>query len=355
MSESDQGRKGWFLKPGVVAAPKPTLAEKAAAAKAKVRERLEQAGSVCGAATGNMRARIVTARESVGERALWFNAALGSAEFSRRIDGFLQHAFTHGAPTKYDQAMDAAYNATHDGGNLHRLFDGNHDLFGAWRACREAGGDSLADDVVGYVDAVMKDLFTAKGLPIITFDKDGLGTFAQVVEDHFHINSAWIFDAVSVTGTELLGCVGGTLALALNWKDEDRQRFAELTGSLGVSALAAANPLLAVVVLVCAARCYQTTRATGNVRDTLAEIAAGGAASAFGSAVVIGAMSVIGGPAWVGLMVGICCSVLARQACIRAGRAAVETDWRETVDFIRAYLLRVVSVPARLSVAMKPL
>ena len=32
----------------------------------------------------------------------------------------------------YDKAADAVYNTTHEGGALHRLFDGNHAVGGLW-------------------------------------------------------------------------------------------------------------------------------------------------------------------------------------------------------------------------------
>lgn len=191
------------------------------------------AGTAYDSASDGVRAGLQTAKTSWEERALLFNAALGSAEFSRHLDSFAQHAFTRGGPSIYDQAMDAVYNAGHQFGALHRLFDGRHDLWGAWRACREAGGDSLSSNVIGYVDAVLKDLFTAKGLPMVTLDHDGFVSLAQALKDSLHISPAWLYDAATVTGTELLGCVGGTLALALNWQAEDRMRFAELTSGLG--------------------------------------------------------------------------------------------------------------------------
>lgn len=340
VSDQTGSRKGrWFLRSGVIEAPKPTLRERATEASAQVKGKAGGAVRACGDAVADLRGRLGAcgsgAKASTGAVSMWFNGLLGSRDFSFQLDRWMRDSFASGPASLYDRAMDAVHIREHLGG-YHRLFDGGHDLAGAWNACRAAGRDSLAADCSGYLQALLKDLVTPMGLPVATLDKCQFDALATALSAHLGISRAWLADAVSVTGTELLGSVSATLALALNWKDVDCQRFAELVGSLGISALASGNPILAVLVMASLARTYQMATGRDNARSMLSSLATGG----FGSAVTIGAMSLVSGPVWVGMMVGICASVLARQACVRAGRAMAETDWRDTAAFVQGYLAR---------------
>ena len=74
------------------------------------------------------------------------NAALAS-DVATSIDRWTRESF-NAAATIYDKATDAEYLQTHIAGGLHRLFDGGHDLIGAWKAVRHARvDDSLAQEV----------------------------------------------------------------------------------------------------------------------------------------------------------------------------------------------------------------
>ena len=73
----------------------------------------------------------------VGERAWSASAGLANAilasDFSHNIEGWLTKTFNEGVPSVYDKAADATYAATSiGGGQLHRLFDGSHTIWGMW-------------------------------------------------------------------------------------------------------------------------------------------------------------------------------------------------------------------------------
>jgi hypothetical protein len=92
--------------------------------------------------------------------------------------------------------------------------------------------------------------------------------------------------------------------------------------------------------LVCLARAYQKAKLeqAGQRRwaDMLVALGKGG----LGSAVFLAALSALSAHLWVGLMVGICLSVVAHRA-VDAGRSKVaDMDWNGLAAFISEFLRR---------------
>ncbi|HEY4743231.1 MAG TPA: hypothetical protein VIH45_01105, partial [Desulfuromonadaceae bacterium] len=230
----------------------------------KAGEQLRSISAASNEQLERLREQLIEHRGNVKQRSElfsdWFNAAIGDRNFVKGLDSWMRGAFAAGPASIYDRAMDSNYIATHIGGGYHRLFDGGHDLVSAWKACREAGGNSITEDVKGYVHALWKDLVTPMGLPVFTVDQVKFHELSARLTDSFGISPVWLKDAISVTATELIGSVTAVLAMSLNWSINDRHKFAGLVGSYGVSTLASANPLLAIVTLVCLARAFQQAR-----------------------------------------------------------------------------------------------
>jgi len=297
-----------------------------------------------------LRKQLAKHRDNVKQRSElfsdWFNAAIGDHNFVKGLDIWMRGAFASGPASIYDRAMDSNYIATHIGGAYHRLFDGRHDLVSAWKACREAGGNGITEDMTGYVHALWKDLVTPMGLPVFTVDQVAFNEFSAKLSDGFGISPVWLKDAISVTATELLGSVTAVLALSLNWSINDRHKFAGLVGSYGVSTLASANPLLAVVTLVCLARAFQQAKIAEDRGRVISSAVRGG----IGSCVILAAMTALSGPAWIGLMVGICCSVLARRAYNQVELTVCEIDWKESAEFVRSFIISRASFKDRKSI-----
>lgn len=299
----------------------------------------EQLASISGEQFERLRNQLAKHRDNVKQRSElfsdWFNAAIGDHNFVKGLDVWMRSAFASGPASIYDRAMDSNYIATHIGGACHRLFDGGHDLVSAWKACREAGGSSITEDMTGYVHALWKDLVTPMGLPVLTVDQVTFNELSAKLADGFGISPVWLKDAISVTATELLGSVTAVLALSLNWSINDRHKFAGLVGSYGVSTLASANPLLAIVTLVCLARAFQQAKIAEDRGRVISSAVRGG----IGSCVILASMTALTGPAWIGLMIGVCCSVLARRAYDQAEVAVREIDWNETSEFVRSFII----------------
>ena len=234
---------------------------------------------------------------------------LASAEGSALVNAWLQEMVS-GRPTIYDKAMDAAYNATRIGGGDHRLFDGGHSIAGAFQAAREASSDeSIFEEAVGLLQALARDATTPRGLPLVTWDQD---TFSGLTDSlgGVGIPREWVIDMVSYDAAEVIGASVGGLALALNWNSDDVEQFAQIVGGMGLSAVVGANPLLLVVTVVALAKAYHTARKTGDWKEFADGLARGGICT--GAVILVTGM--VGGPAVVVLLTGICVGVVAHRA-----------------------------------------
>ena len=175
-----------------------------------------------------------------------------------------------GPATIYDKAMDAVYLATRIGGGNHRMFDGGHTILGAFRAVRDASpDDTIVEEAMGFLQSLFRDMTTAKGLPLVNWDKATYDKVAGFLASEFGIPKNWFYDINSYDAAQLLGGVIGVVATALCWNRADTETFAKLVGGMGVSALARANPLLLVVTVVALARAFHKAHHSG-VADVLA-------------------------------------------------------------------------------------
>ena len=215
-----------------------------------------------------------------------------------------------GKPTNYDKAMDAAYKATHIGGGDHRLYDGGHSLVGAFQAVRDASpDDSLFEEAAGLLQALARDATTPRGLPLVSWDQD---TFNGLTDSlgRVGIPREWVKDMVSYDAAEVLGASVGVLAIALNWNNDDVEQFAQIVGGMGLAAVVGANPLLLMVTVVALAKAYHTARKTGDWKEFADGLARGGICT--GAVILV--TSLMGGPAVVVLLTGICVGAVAQRA-----------------------------------------
>ncbi len=281
-------------------------------------------------------------RKAFADTAAWANAALGT-DAAIQIDRWMREAFASGKASLYDKKMDAFYNSNnHIFGGDHRLFDGGHDLLGAWRAAGEAAselGDDFTAQVSGYLTGLWKDVVTPKGLPVVTWDKATFDEVARTLSEDFGVSTAWLKDIASFTATETVGAGIAVVSTAMNWREADVERLSQLAGSFGVSTIAAANPFLALVAIACIARSMQVAMASGDsakIKDAAFDLVKGGA----GTGVFLGASAVIGGPAWVGLVAGVAAGVVARKGLQHARNAIENIDWHDVSNFASQYLKR---------------
>jgi hypothetical protein len=236
-------------------------------------------------------------------------AVMLSSDLSGSISAWTERVFDSAA-TIYDKAADAAYNAAHEGGALHRFFDGSHTVGGMWDAVKDASpDDSLAQEVAGFVDAFLKDVSTINGQPFFTISPESYNALADILNQSLGIPKAWTADIASFNMAELFGTSLGVIALALNWNKADREQFADYAAGLGIAAGFSANPLLGIVALVGLAKALEGKKDKVAYTQLLKGIGRGGV----GTGVLLMAATVIGGPAWIGVIVGLILAVYARK------------------------------------------
>lgn len=162
-------------------------------------------------------------------------------------------SITASASTVYDKAMDSSFLKTGISGGNHRMFDGGHDLDGAWIAVRDAkSDDTFIQEVIAYFHALWKDLSTTKGLPFDTWTVDGYDTFANWITDLTGANKEWIYDVLSFDVMELFGSTLGIIAAVFALNDDDTKKLSEIIGSLGIVSILSANPIMGIIMMILA-------------------------------------------------------------------------------------------------------
>ena len=189
-----------------------------------------------------------------------------ASALSADLNALLQD-MVKGSATVYDKAMDAVYLETRIGGGNHRIFDGGHTIAGAIDAVRDASpDDTVVQEAMGFLQAMFKDMTTAKGLPLANWDPATYDQVATYLQSNFGISRDWFYDINSYDAAELLGGVVGVVATALCWNRADTEAFGKLVGGMGLSAAMSANPLLLTVTVVALAKAFPQGACHGRVR-----------------------------------------------------------------------------------------
>ena len=295
---------------------KRKLAEAAEAGRdAGVTKSLKAGGRAALDATAERTAQVMAAAQ-----------ALLASDLSSDLNNLVAAA-VKGSATIYDKAMDANYLdpllRPGLGGSYHRLFDGGHTIAGAVRAARDASpDDTIIEEALGTVQALLRDAATTRGLPLATWDKSTFDAVAGSLESTFAIPKRWFYDLNTYDAAELLGASVGVVAVVLGWNRADTETFASLTAGMGLPAAVGANPLLLVVVVVAAARALHKARSGGEYT----ELVDGGFKGAVSSGATMAAVALAtsaGGPAGVALLVGITAGIAANSATKNVSLTAI--------------------------------
>ena len=260
---------------------KRKLAEAAEVGRdAGVTKRLNAGGRAALDATAERTAQVMAAAQ-----------ALLASDLSSDLNNLVAAA-VKGSATIYDKAMDANYLdpllRPGLGGSYHRLFDGGHTIAGAVRAARDASpDDTIIEEALGTVQALLRDAATPRGLLLATWDKSTFDAVAGSLESTFAIPKRWFYDLNTYDAADLLGASVGVVAVVLGWNRADTETFASLTAGMGLSAAVGANPLLLVSVVVAAARAFHKARCG----DDHTELVDGGFKGAVGSGATMAAIA----------------------------------------------------------------
>ncbi len=239
-----------------------------------------------------------------------------ASELAVDLDAMLAK-ISAGPATIYDKAMDAEYLATSIGGGNHRMFDGGHTLAGAFEAVRGASAeDTILQEAFGYVQSLFRDLTTPMGLPLANWDKETYDQVSGYLQSQFSIPKGWFYDVNSFDAAEVLGAGVGVVAVFFCWNRAESEQFGRLAGGMGLSAALSANPLLLIVTIAALARAFQVARLEGRSGDAVDGLVRGAGSAATSLASVSG-VAALGGPAGLGLLVGMIAGVLAAKAVSR--------------------------------------
>lgn len=93
----------------------------------------------------------------------------------------------------YDRVMDAKYIADHIGGSYHRLFDGGHDIVGAWKLTGTVSKNEI-EHLLGWAKGLWNDAITPRHLPYVTISRETynkMHTFTGVSKTELYKYMTW--------------------------------------------------------------------------------------------------------------------------------------------------------------------
>ena len=245
------------------------------------------------------------------DAAAWATILLADRDLIIGVERWFSDTFNT-VSDAYTKAMDGRFadglqaGADYVSPSLHRIFEG-HSLSAGWEAVRSAfPDDSAAEEFTAYVRSMASDMASVIGLPVSTMTRDGYEAIRDAFAG-FGVPEAWLIDALHFNAVEAIAASIPALAGLLNWNKAETEQFSRLVGSSGVAAAAAGNPLMALVFVVMLARSFTKARRTGSYTSWAKALANGGVMSAL----VLICSSIVAGPVWVGLVVGILVATIA--------------------------------------------
>ncbi len=212
----------------------------------------------------------------------------------------------------YDKAIDALYNKTHIGGSsLHHIVDGQHTLWGAFKAAHNAlPNDTLGEEIKGTLEHLARDTCSKSGInPFFSMDIETYKSISSYLKDTFGISKRWFADMLTFNAPEVLGAAVGSIPLVLGWNKLGVQKFSEMASSFTISAVASANPLLGGLALVSALRgISKMKKESSPIKKGIKGALSGAILSGVGLAVA----SSISGPLLLSVGAGIAAGLSAR-------------------------------------------
>lgn len=262
----------------------------------------------------NVTSRPVLTRAAEGSAtvAVGGNTLLGT-DFDRALAGWFADTYNYNSNI-YDKAIDSVYNSTHVGGSsFHHIVDGNHSLWGAWRAAHDASpNDHWWEELGGALEHLARDTASRSGInPFFSLEP---ATFTWLSKT-LGVSKGYLGDMLTFNAPELIGAGLGVVPLALGWNRMGAQKFSELATSMSLAAALSANPVLAGVAVVAGVKAIKRAAGEqGGVASGLRGVAQG--ALVTGVAITVSRM--VPGPMLLGVAAGIGLALMARHGFDRA-------------------------------------
>ena len=263
----------------------------------------------------------------------FINACLAT-DFAASSDRYLRSVFET-APTVYDKAMDAWREVSGHLSYDHRIFDGGHGISDAWNSVKGAlPDDTFKEETLSFLQAYWKDLVTPMGMPLTTLNKEYFDWVSSAASN-IGIERGYLLDLVSFTATEGAGALAAVIGATLNWKKSDIEKFSEHASSIAMTSALAANPLALTVSVILLARSYHVGRGQGRLGKIFKQFGWG----AGKSAAFIGAASLVGGGAWVGIVAGLAAAVVVEKIKVKYS----DNDEIYTADFMSDNIVKNIT------------
>ncbi len=171
---------------------------------------------------------------------------------------------TKSPATRFDKAMDLRYVLTREGGANHRLFDGGHTIAGSWNSVNRmcsVQGCTHYEKYNGWVKGIWKDATTPKGLPFVNMEKATYDRIADWGSKIPGVNKQYVYDALSYDVMELVVSAVAVVAIMYALNQQDYEMLSELLGSIGITSIATANPIMAIIMIATTAYLIKTGNA----------------------------------------------------------------------------------------------
>jgi len=237
-------------------------------------------------------------------------AVFGDEGLSGEVNGFLSDVFNRNS-TAYDRAIDAAYVRDGIGSSAtHHITDGSHTFWGAFEAADGAlPHDSHLDAATGAFEHLMRDLTTKSGInPAVSMDPASLERLKDALEGTAGVSRSWVNDMLTVNAFEAVGALLSLFGAVYGFRKGDYRFLGRLVGSSSWASLVSANPLMGAVAVVTAVAAWRKA-GPGALSTFKKQAVKGGTVTA----VVTGVSSLVGGPAVIGIGLGLYAGYLAAR------------------------------------------
>jgi hypothetical protein len=232
-----------------------------------------------------------------------------------KLAQWLADKFNHNFD-EYDSAIDSVYNQTHVGGSAyHHLLDGQHSIWGAFKAVQDVNiDDSWATEIGQATEHLIRDTASVSGInPFFSLSPeqfDNLGSIGS----NIGISKEFFADALTINGPELLGGSVALIGSIMMGKKAEPERLSYFSGGCLISSLISANPML--MPIAAGSMAYAIYK-SNNKKELLIQAGKGSLVS--GSALL--ASSLVGGPVWLGCIAGFMTAIAVSKCAEKPEKA----------------------------------
>jgi len=253
---------------------------------------------------------------NVDTSAAAFQGIVGG-EQGHNLAQWLADKFNHNFD-EYDTAIDSIYNQSHIGGSAyHHLLDGQHSIWGAFKAVQGVSiDDSWVTEIGQAAEHLIRDTASVSGInPFFSLSPEQFDNIGSIVSN-IGISKEYFADALTINGPELLGGSVALIGSIIMGKKAEPERLSYFTGGCLISSLVSANPML--MPIAAGSMAYAIYK--GNNKKHLL-IQAGKGSLVSGSALL--ASSLVGGQVWLGCIAGFM-TAIAVSKCIEKPEKAFQ-------------------------------